>query len=60
MKKTKIIPNGIDDFWLENLYTDKDFTKYDDVFLYVGKINPTSDNDAKSYILNQALYQLHF
>lgn len=29
-------------------------TNYDDVFLYVGRINPTSDEDAKSYILNQA------
>jgi len=28
---TYIMPNGIDDFWLKNLFADKDFTKADDV-----------------------------
>jgi len=29
--KCYIMPNGIDDFWLKNLFADKDFTKADDV-----------------------------
>lgn len=29
--KCHVMPNGIDDFWLENLYTNKDFLKDDDV-----------------------------
>lgn len=40
-EKTVIIPNGVDDFWLNNIYSNKSIAKKDNKLniVYVGKIN---------------------
>ena len=59
VKKTNVVPNGVNPYWLDNSFKRKSFSKDDKItFLYVGDFSKNKNVHISIQVLN-TIYSLH-